>query len=120
MKADYVLLIIFRTKGTPRYTQVSGTPCSRYTHTHTHLHTNAYTLTDSKPTIQSKVSNSDFRSTSQLVEKAVPTWLPTEKQNNKELFSSTFRAQRPPCLQLHNKQAEYWPGLLSVCVCVQA
>lgn len=87
-------------------------------HTHTHLHTNAYTLTDSKPTIQSKVSNSDFRSTSQLVEKAVPTWLPTEKQNNKELFSSTFRAQRPPCLQLHNKQAEYWPGLLSVCVCV--
>lgn len=103
-----------------RYTQiyasVRNTVFSIYTHTH--LHTNAYTLTDSKPTIQSKVSNSDFRSTSQLVEKAVPTWLPTEKQNNKELFSSTFRAQRPPCLQLHNKQAEYWPGLLSVCVCV--
>lgn len=43
MKADYVLLIIFRTKGTPRYTQVSGTPCSRYTHTHTLAHKRVHT-----------------------------------------------------------------------------
>lgn len=49
MKADYVLLIIFRTKGTPRYTQVSGTPCSRYTHTHTCTQTRTHSLIPNPP-----------------------------------------------------------------------
>lgn len=59
-----------------------------------HKHNVCNTHTHCKPTMQPKVSTSDFRSTSQLVEKAVATWLPAEKQNNKELFSLVFRVQR--------------------------